>query len=168
MSNDTIYKLAAARHTLRSAAAAMEQLVRRASGMTDLTLSHALVLVSLARMPTCKQVDLKSLPGIASPHLTRLLDELAARGLVWRGRSSEDRRQVLLSLTDSGREAAIQEKPTANTPNDVKTQMRETCDVLGASFGIPALLRELLTRDALERHASHARPRRAPYRCIRA
>jgi len=106
MSNDTIYKLAAARHTLRSAAAAMEQLVRRASGMTDLTLSHALVLVSLARMPTCKQVDLKSLPGIASPHLTRLLDELTDRGLVCRGRSSEDRRQVLLSLTDSGREAA--------------------------------------------------------------
>jgi DNA-binding MarR family transcriptional regulator len=105
MSNDTIYKLAAARHTLRSAAAAMEQLVRRASGMTDLTLSHALVLVSLARMPTCKQVDLKSLPGIASP-LTRLLDELTDRGLVCRGRSSEDRRQVLLSLTDSGREAA--------------------------------------------------------------
>ena len=105
MSNDTIYKLAAARHTLRSVAAAMEQLVRRASGMTDLTLSHALVLVSLARMPTCKQVDLKALPGIAS-HLTRLLDELTDRGLVCRGRSSEDRRQVLLSLTDSGREAA--------------------------------------------------------------
>ena len=106
MSNDTIYKIAAARHTLRSAAAAMEQLVRRASGMTDLTLSHALVLVSLARMPTCRQADLKSLPGIASPHLTRLLDELTDRGLVYRGRSSEDRRQVLLSLTDSGREAA--------------------------------------------------------------
>ena len=106
MSNDTIYKLAAARHTLRSAAAAMEQLVRRAPGMTDLKLAHALVLVSLARMPTCKQVDLKSLPGIASPHLTRLLDELTDRGLVCRGRSSEDRRQVLLSLTDSGREAA--------------------------------------------------------------
>lgn len=106
MSNDTIYKLAAARHTLRNMAAAMEQLVRRAPGMTDLKLAHALVLVSLARKPTCRQVDLKSLPGIASPHLTRLLDELAARGLVWRGRSSEDRRQVLLSLTDSGREAA--------------------------------------------------------------
>jgi DNA-binding MarR family transcriptional regulator len=57
-------------------------------------------------MSTCKQVDLKSLPGIASPHLTRLLDELTDRGLVYRGRSSEDRRQVLLSLTDSGREAA--------------------------------------------------------------
>jgi len=106
MSNDTIYKLAAARHTLRSVAVAMEQLVRRASGMTDLKLSHALLLASLARMPTCRQVDLKSLPGIASPHLTRLLDELTDRGLVWRVRSSEDRRQVLLSLTDSGMEAA--------------------------------------------------------------
>jgi DNA-binding MarR family transcriptional regulator len=106
MSSDTIYKLAAARHTLRSVAAAMEQLVARASGMTDLTLTHALVLVSLARMPTCKQVDLKSLPGIASPHLTRLLDELADRVLLDRTRSSKDRRQVLLSLTDSGRKAA--------------------------------------------------------------
>jgi DNA-binding MarR family transcriptional regulator len=106
MSNDSIYKLAAARHTLRSAATAMEHLVRRASGITDLGLSHALVLVSVARMPTCKQVDLKSLPGIASPHLTRLLDELTDRGLVCRGRSSHDRRQVLLSLTDSGMEAA--------------------------------------------------------------
>jgi MarR family transcriptional regulator, organic hydroperoxide resistance regulator len=106
MSNDNIYKLAAARHTLRSVAATMEQLVRRASGITDLTLSHALVLVSLARMPTCRQADLKSLPGIASPHLTRLLDELTDRGLVCRGRSSQDRRHVLLSLTDSGKKAA--------------------------------------------------------------
>jgi DNA-binding MarR family transcriptional regulator len=106
MSNDTIYKLAAATHTLRSVAAAMEQLVRRASGVTDLKLAQAFILVSLARTPTCRQVDLKSLPGIASPHLTRLLDELTDRGLVWRARSSEDRRQVLLSLTDSGREAA--------------------------------------------------------------
>ena len=51
-------------------------------------------------MPTCKQIDLKSLPGIASSHLTGLLDELTDRGLVCRGRSSEDRRQVLLSLTE--------------------------------------------------------------------
>lgn len=108
MSDDeTIYKLATLKHTLRNVAAAMEELVRRASGMTDLTLSHALVLVRLARMPTCRQVDLKSLPGIGSPHLTRLLDELAGRGLVDRSRSSADRRQVLLSLTDSGRDAAL-------------------------------------------------------------
>jgi DNA-binding MarR family transcriptional regulator len=108
MSDDeTIYKIAAVRHTLRNVATAMEELVQRASGMTDLTLAHALVLVRLTRMPTCKQVDLKSLPGIGSPHLTRLLDELARRGLVDRSRSSGDRRQVLLSLTDSGREAAL-------------------------------------------------------------
>ena len=130
--DDTIYKLAAVRHTLRNVAAAMEDLVRRASGLTDLTLSHALVLVRLARMPTCKQADLKSLPGIGSPHLTRLLDELSDRGLVGRSRSSGDRRQVLLSLTDSGRDAALRLLRALNTLAD--DEWLNALDQLGASL----------------------------------
>lgn len=106
MSEDAIYKLASVRHTLRGVAAMMDQLLRQVLGMTGLTLPHALILVSLARAPTSRQVELKSLPGIGSPYLTRLLDELADRGLVGRVRSSGDRRQVLLSLTESGKAAA--------------------------------------------------------------
>ena len=133
MSDDeTIYKLAAVRHTLRNVAAAMEEIVRRASGMTDLTLAHALVLARLARMPTCKQVDLKSLPGIGSPHLTRLLDELAGRGLVDRSRSSGDRRQVLLSLTDSGRDAALRLLRALSTLTD--NEWLNALDQLGSSL----------------------------------
>lgn len=41
MSNDTIYKLAAARHTLRSAAAPMEQLVG-AHGQPAIQVDHGL------------------------------------------------------------------------------------------------------------------------------
>lgn len=97
----------------------------RVSLPSDLKLLHALVLVSLARMPTCRQVDLKSLPGVASPHLTRVLDELTDRGLVWRARSSEDRRQVLLSLTDSGRGAASCVIPEAR---------RTSCSIAAATL----------------------------------
>jgi DNA-binding MarR family transcriptional regulator len=139
MSNDTIYKLATARHTLRSVTVAMEQLVRRASGMPDLTLSHALVLVSLARTSTCKQSELKSIPGIASPHLTRLLDELTNRSLVSRTRSSQDRRQVLLSLTESGRAAACCLLTVLNALTD--NDWFNTLEQLGASL-LERLLQE--------------------------
>ncbi|WP_196240320.1 MarR family winged helix-turn-helix transcriptional regulator [Dyella choica] len=84
----------------------MERLVRLASGSSDLTLAHWLVLVHLSKTSSCKQADLKSATGFAPAHLTKLLDELVDRRLVHRHRSSWDRRQILLASTGTGRETA--------------------------------------------------------------
>jgi DNA-binding MarR family transcriptional regulator len=100
-------KVAAVSRNLKRASSAIEAIVQSASGGNDLTLAHWLILVHLARARTCKQGNLHSETGITAGHLTRLLDELEAKGLVRRRRSTEDRRQMLLSLSDRGRDATL-------------------------------------------------------------
>jgi DNA-binding MarR family transcriptional regulator len=90
-----------------SANSAIEKIVQLASGANNLTLAHWIILVYLARAELCKQGDLMSGTGIAVGYLTRLLDDLEAKGMIRRHRSSEDRRQILLALTDSGKSAAL-------------------------------------------------------------
>jgi DNA-binding MarR family transcriptional regulator len=90
---------------LKNATSALEKVAHEASGTNDLTLLHWAVLANLACKSSCKQVDLKSTTGIAAAYLTRLVDELAHRGLVRRHRSSGDRRQMVLALTEAGKEA---------------------------------------------------------------
>ncbi|GLQ50631.1 MarR family winged helix-turn-helix transcriptional regulator [Dyella flava] len=91
---------------LRNATNALEKTVHAASGTDDLTLLHWAVLAHLACESSSKQLDVKSTTGIAPAHLTRLLDELTDRRLVRRHRSPSDRRQIVLALTQAGRESA--------------------------------------------------------------
>jgi DNA-binding MarR family transcriptional regulator len=63
--------------------------------------------INFARAELCKQGDLMSGTGIAVGYLTRLLDDLEAKGMIRRHRSSEHRRQILLALTDSGKSVAL-------------------------------------------------------------
>ncbi|HTV83874.1 MAG TPA: MarR family winged helix-turn-helix transcriptional regulator [Dyella sp.] len=104
---DALYKMAQVCRVLKSAASTMEKLAHAASGSDELTLMHCLVLVHLSHSASCKQGDLKGATGIAPTQLTKLLDELAHRGLVSRHRSSWDRRQVILALTEQGRDTAL-------------------------------------------------------------
>lgn len=104
---DTLHKMAEVSRVLKSTTSTIEKLVHLASGTNNLTLMHCLALVYLSRTATCKQVELRSATGIAPNNLTRLLDELTTRGLVFRNRSSWDRRQVVLALTVPGRETAL-------------------------------------------------------------
>lgn len=103
---DAIYKLAEAGRVLKNATASIEKLAHQATGKSELTLMHCLVLIHLSRSTACKQVDLKSATGIAPAYLTKLVDELHHGNLVCRQRSSCDRRQIILALTDDGRETA--------------------------------------------------------------
>jgi DNA-binding MarR family transcriptional regulator len=106
---ETIYKVAEVARTLKLATHVMEKVVHIASGTNEhLTLLHWLVLVRLTSTPTCKQMELKSDTKIAAAYLTRLLDDLTREGLVRRHRSSSDRRQILLALTEHGRSSALE------------------------------------------------------------
>jgi DNA-binding MarR family transcriptional regulator len=104
---ETMHKVATVSRTLKHVSSAIETVVQTAAGDSDLTLAHWLILVHLSRARTCKQGDLHSDTGITPGYLTRLLDELEAKGMVYRYRSTEDRRQILLSLSDRGRDAAL-------------------------------------------------------------
>lgn len=104
---ETMHKVAAVSRNLKSAGSALEKIVHTASGGSDLTLAHWLILVHLSRARTRKQGELNAETGINAGYLTRLLDELEGKSMVRRRRSTEDRRQILLTLTDRGRDAAL-------------------------------------------------------------
>ena len=70
----------------------------------DLTLAQYFLLLALKPgdpLPVCQ---LAERAGIAPPTATRLVDGLEREGLLRRTRSEADRRTVLVSLADAGRE----------------------------------------------------------------
>ena len=129
---DAIYKLAEAGRVLKNATASIEKLAHQATGKSELTLMHCLVLIHLSRSTACKQVDLKSATGIAPAYLTKLVDELHHGNLVCRQRSSCDRRQIILALTDQGRETAWR---LMEALNDITDAARlSAIELVGASL----------------------------------
>jgi MarR family transcriptional regulator, organic hydroperoxide resistance regulator len=71
----------------------------------ELTLAQYYVLAQLREQETLGVCQLADGAGVAPPTATRLIDGLERAGLVERGRSQSDRRTVLVSLTDAGRQA---------------------------------------------------------------
>ena len=104
---DAVYMLGKLNRALRTVQMDMESITRRAAGSDDLTVMHWPILVHLLEEPTCRQIDLRSHTGIAPPHLTKLLDELVARGFVRRDKCPQDRRQFILTLTGAGRDTCM-------------------------------------------------------------
>jgi DNA-binding MarR family transcriptional regulator len=105
----------AATQTLSDALADFFQATRRARGREaarssaeGISLAQFHVLEPLAAGPRTNR-QLSAAAGVSSPTTTRMIDVLAARGLVSRVVDPADRRAVLISLTPSGR-AALQAK----------------------------------------------------------
>jgi DNA-binding MarR family transcriptional regulator len=89
---------------------ALAQAVRRARGAPAragdraLTLSQYSLLQGLAGREAARVQDLAVEAGITASTATRILDALERREIVERARSDEDRRVVIVTLTESGRE----------------------------------------------------------------
>jgi DNA-binding MarR family transcriptional regulator len=75
---------------------------RRAMG--ELSHHHIRALFSLDKDPEVTAGCLAKNAELSPASMTAMLDQLEEWGLVARRRSAEDRRQVLVSLTDKGRE----------------------------------------------------------------
>jgi DNA-binding MarR family transcriptional regulator len=106
---EAIYKVAEVARTLKYATHIVERMVNPLSRANEhLTLFHWLILIRLSNAPTYKQMDLKSDTKIAAAYLSKLLDDLTREGMVRRHRSSSDRRQILLALTDHGRGTVLE------------------------------------------------------------
>jgi DNA-binding MarR family transcriptional regulator len=71
---------------------------------SDLTVTQWVVLMHLGEGLAINATDLCSQLRHDSGALTRVIDQLEARGLVQRERSREDRREVQLRLTEAGTE----------------------------------------------------------------
>ncbi|HAQ01179.1 MAG TPA: MarR family transcriptional regulator [Rhodospirillum rubrum] len=90
------------------------------------------VLVRIASGVDTSAAELCRTIGYDSGSMTRMLDRLEKRGLIYRRRSIEDRRVVRLSLTDLGKELYPQLTPIAiETLNHVlKGFTPEEADIL--------------------------------------
>ena len=78
---------------------------RGQTGRDELTLAQYYALTQLRQEAALPVSQLADGAGIAPPTATRLIDGLERAGLLKRTRSDIDRRTVLVSLTDAGREA---------------------------------------------------------------
>ncbi len=69
-----------------------------------ITPAHAGILRLLGNSPGTNQQELAATLGVLPSRMVLLLDELGEKGLVERGRSTEDRRQSILELTRAGKQ----------------------------------------------------------------
>lgn len=75
---------------------------------TDLSMAQYIHLRSLREEGGLSQTELSALLGIEKASSTRVLDELEQRNLIVRERSREDRRVVVVTLSEEGLEAIDQ------------------------------------------------------------
>ena len=68
----------------------------------NLTPAHAGILRMIASMPECSQKSLAERLGVLPSRMVVLIDELDAKDLVKRHRSTRDRRNYALALTKQG------------------------------------------------------------------
>ncbi len=84
----------------------MRRQVEQAMAAHDLTAAQWYPLWKLERDGPCTAQELARDMDIDAGATTRLIDRLAAKGLVDRSRSASDRRRVMLQLTSAGRAVA--------------------------------------------------------------
>ena len=93
----------------------------------DLSVSRHRALSSIDRLEPCTMRELAEFMAVDRTTLTRTLDQLADAGLVERTTPREDRRQVVLTLTATGKTACRRSLQAIYRVNrDLLEGMRET------------------------------------------
>jgi DNA-binding MarR family transcriptional regulator len=95
-------------YLLNQVMTSMRRQVEQAMTAHDLTAAQWYPLWKLERDGPCTAQELARDMDIDAGATTRLIDRLAAKGLVGRSRSASDRRRVMLSLTPAGRAVTAQ------------------------------------------------------------
>ncbi len=78
----------------------------------DVTASQGYILLAVPEMDTINMNDLSLKMRVANSTMTRMVDQLVQKGLVNRSADPQDRRIVLVSLTDHGKEVRSKLKNT--------------------------------------------------------
>lgn len=84
----------------------LQRRTRKASRGMDATRGQGRVLALLGLKPEISQKDLTFLLGMRQQSVAELLLKLEEKGFIEREQAAEDRRQMLVKLTDAGREEA--------------------------------------------------------------
>jgi DNA-binding MarR family transcriptional regulator len=79
----------------------------RSTASRDLSLTTAATLATLDRDGPARLSDLAVREGVTQPSMTALVTRLERDGLAVRGDDPADRRAVIVSLTDAGREVLL-------------------------------------------------------------
>jgi DNA-binding MarR family transcriptional regulator len=120
----------------------------------DLPASHFPVLAALERLGALNVGELTAAVGMSQPGVTRLLDKLAADGLVHSTQSAADRRVRTIELTRSGRQLVAKAKRTVWPA--VATSVADAC--AGSAQALLPVLTAL--EAALEAESLGARSKR--------
>jgi DNA-binding MarR family transcriptional regulator len=122
-----------------------------------LTLARHRALGVIASLQSCTMSELAEFSAVDRTTLTRTVDQLVDGALVERTTPREDRRQVLLTLTDEGKRAvskSLRVIAAANTdlvdglPEERQREVARAFEAfLGALVDDPALLKRLTLRD---------------------
>ena len=81
---------------------------KRSSGVPcNLTVAQYQVITMIAARGDSSQKDIATNLGVTGPTVVRIIDALEKKELVYRTRDKEDRRIVLISLTEKGRGAQV-------------------------------------------------------------
>jgi DNA-binding MarR family transcriptional regulator len=89
---------------LRLAVHRLTRRLRQENPSDDLTLSQVSALAVVFSSGPLTAGDLAAAEQVRPPSMTRMIGALEAAGMVERGGNPEDARQVLVSVTDLGRE----------------------------------------------------------------
>ncbi|MBS0410308.1 MAG: MarR family transcriptional regulator [Proteobacteria bacterium] len=87
----------------------------------DLNLSYYRAMVVMAHFAPCSMSELADFSMVDRTTLTRTVDQLVARGLVERGPAKVDRRQVMLTLTESGWARYLMAQEVVRSRNETLT-----------------------------------------------
>jgi DNA-binding MarR family transcriptional regulator len=124
--------------SLRSAFIELMGAERRLRGRSphragDLSATEVRALFQLERESETSAGCLAKQADISPASMTAMLDHLAADGMVSRRRSETDRRQVIVSLTDKGRECLTRKRATWDAAWHALTERRSDADLAAAA-----------------------------------
>lgn len=106
----------------------LQRRTRKANRGMDATRGQGRVLALLGLKPEISQKDLTFLLGMRQQSVAELLMKLEEKGFIEREQATEDRRQMLVKLTEAGREEAarIDTNPKASFLDCLEDDEKET------------------------------------------
>jgi DNA-binding MarR family transcriptional regulator len=122
----------------------LEQLVRLVRQLTTkpgLGTAATTALFRLLREGPLRLTDLAHAEGISQPGMTQLVTRMEREGLVHRTVSSDDRRAVLVAVTDAGRDFMIRRRAERAEVLQKLLDDLEPHEQSAIAAAIPALLR---------------------------
>lgn len=109
----------------------------------DLSLAQYVHLRTLKEEGKITQSELSARMGIEKASSTRVLDELSQRNLISRERHKTDRRRIIVSLTDEGREAIGQAMDSARTVAEMASTNLEDGELLALFAALDRIIENL-------------------------